>query len=268
MPAANCREDLKNYCLRSLGAPVLQINVTPDQIEDRIDEALAIYWEFHHEGSYRDYIMHPLSEQDLTSRIIPLDPWVYSVLRVVGLGGPDTGLNLEYQSLMQNIGNQVVVWGEGLVNYTVSMSWLSLVNDFFNREKIISFNQTRNAIQIDSELSQYSVGDIIVFEVYRFCDPLSYRETWDSSWLKSYATALIKRQWGQNMIKYDGFQLPSGITLNGRAIYQDALADIQDLETKLQNQETLPTDFFVRLNSLRYPLIRRDELWLISYLIK
>jgi hypothetical protein len=242
-----CREDLKNYCLRSLGAPVIQINVTPDQIDDRIDDALAVYWEFHHEGSYRDYIMHTLSEQEMITRMIPVDPWVYSVLRIVRIGGVETEMNLEYMSLMQNIGTQVIVWGEGLVNYTVSMSYLSLVNDFFNREKVISFNQKRDVVQIESEMNGYRAGDILVLEVYRFCDPNRYRETWNDWWLASYATALIKKQWGQNMLKYDGFQLPSGITLNGRAIYQDALADIVDLETKLHNQEILPTDFFVRM---------------------
>jgi hypothetical protein len=247
MPAANCREDLKNYCLRSLGAPVIKINVTPEQIEDRIDDALSMYWEFHHEGSYRDFIMHPLSQQDLTTRQIHLDPWVYGVLRIVCIGGMESDVNLEYVSLMQNIGTQVVVWGEGLANYTVSMSYLSLVNDFFNREKVISFNQKRNLVQIDSEMNNYKVNDILVLEVYRFCDPQLYRETWNDSWLKDYATALIKRQWGQNMLKYDGFQLPSGITLNGRAIYQDALTEIADLETKLHNQETLPPDFFMRI---------------------
>lgn len=247
MPANTCREDLKNYCLRSLGAPVLQINVTPDQIEDRIDDALSTYWEFHHEGSYRDYISRPLSAQDISTRSIPVDPWVYSVLRVVRIGGMESEVNLEYMSLMQNIGTQVVVWGEGLVNYTVSMSYLSLVNDFFNREKVLSFNQKRNFVQIESEMSGYRVGDIIVLEVYRFCDPNSYRETWDDNWLKQYATALIKKQWGQNMLKYDGFTLPSGITLNGRSIYQDALTDIADLENKLHNQETIPTDFFIRI---------------------
>jgi hypothetical protein len=245
MPYANCREDLKNYCLRSLGAPVIQINVTPDQIEDRIDEALAIYWEFHHEGSYRDYISHVITEQEMVSRTIPVDPWVYSVLRVVRIGGVDSEVNLEYMSLMQTIGTQVVVWGDGIVNYTVSMSYLSLVNDFFNREKVLSFNQKRNFIQIESEMNGYKAGDIIVFEVYRFCDPNSYRETWNDWWLQSYAAALIKKQWGQNMLKYDGFTLPSGITLNGRAIFQDALTEITDLEAKLQSQWTLPTDFFV-----------------------
>jgi hypothetical protein len=248
MPANTCREDLKNWALRKLGAPVIQINITPQQIEDRIDDALAMFWEFHHEGSYRDFCYHILTADEISTRVIPVDEWVYSVLRVVPVGGIDSDVNLEYQSVMQNIGTQIIIWGEGLVNYTVSMSYLGLVYDFFKRQKIIDFTQTHNQIYIRSDMAEYQPGEVIVLEVYRFCDPNRFRETWNNSWLKDYTSALIKRQWGQNMLKYDGFTLPSGITLNGRDIYQDALTDIQELEAKLQSQETLPTDFFVRLD--------------------
>lgn len=245
MPIANCREDLKNYCLRSLGAPVIQINVTPDQIEDKIDDALAVYWEFHHEGSYRDYVTHVLTADNMATKRVPVDPWIYTVLRVLRLGAADSLANLEYTAFMQRLGQQFIIGGEGLVNYTISMSYLGLLNDFFSPEKIINFNQRRNYVQIESAMNDYKVGDIIVLEVYRLTDPHLFREVWNDFWLQSYTTALIKRQWGQNMLKYDGFQMPSGITLNGRAIYQDALTEIAELEAKLQSQETLPVDFFV-----------------------
>lgn len=240
-----CRTDLKNYCLRKLGAPALQINVTPEQIEDRIDDALKRYWEFHHEGSYRDFIMHKITQENLDTKSITVDEWVYSVLNVMMLGSTFSNLNLEYQSIMQTYGTKLNTFGDGLVNYTVAESYLQMVRDFFGSHPMLRFNQRHNIVHIDSSLLAYSVNDILVLEVYRFSDPNKYRETWDDWWLKDYATALIKKQWGQNMSKYIGFQLPSGITLDGSGIFQDALREIEDLENKLFSSETLPPDFMI-----------------------
>lgn len=251
MPALNCREDLKNYALRKLGYPALQINVTPDQIEDRIDDALSSYWEWHHEGSHIDFVSRPLTQTEIDNKEFVLDDWVYQVLGVMMLGGAYSQFNLEYASFMQSLGTQFVVMsggippGAGLASYTVSMSYLSMVRDFFSPELRIHFNQNHNKVYIHSDLNDFKAGDYLVLEVYRFSDPNTYRETWNDWWLKDYTTALIKKQWGQNMLKYSGFQMPSGITLNGRDIYQDALTEIQDLETKLISYESTPPDFFV-----------------------
>jgi hypothetical protein len=94
-------------------------------------------------------------------------------------------------------------------------------------------------------MDPFKAGDYLVLEVYRFSDPNTYRQTWNDLWLKEYTTALIKKQWGQNMLKYSGFTLPSGITLNGRDIYQDALTEIEQLEADLFSKESTPPDFFV-----------------------
>lgn len=240
-----CREDLKNYVLRKLGAPALQINVTPEQIEDRIDDALESYWEWHHEGSYTDFVSRPLTQQEIDTREFVVDEWVYQVLSIMMLGDAFSDYNLEYNAYMQRLGSQVIVLGEGISNYVVAQSYLSMVRDFFSPEKRIQFNQSHNKIRIQSSMSNFKAGDYLVLEVYRFSDPDRFRETWNSWWLKDYTTALIKRQWGQNMLKYSGFALPSGITLNGRDIYQDALSDIEKLETALMTMESTPPDFFI-----------------------
>lgn len=251
MPANTCREDLKAYALRKLGAPVMQINVTPEQIEDRIDDALSSYWEWHHEGSYLDFVSRPLTQLELDTKEFAVDDWVYQVLGIMMVGNAYSQYNLEYTAYMQSIGTQFIVMGtgvppeSGIVSYTVAQSYLSMVRDFFSPEKRIQFNQTHNKIRIHSDLKDLVAGDYLVLEVYRFSDPDRYRETWNNAWLKDYTTALIKKQWGQNMIKYSGFTMPSGITLNGRDIYQDAVNDIAELETKLFSTETTPCDFFV-----------------------
>lgn len=239
------REDLKNWALRKLGAPALQINVTPEQIEDRIDEALDTYWHWHYDGHNRDYVMHVLTQNNITTRTIDIDPWIYTIIRIIRIGGVDSSMNLEYQSLMQNIGTQILVRGEGLVNYTVALSYLGIVDDYFRREKILDFHFNKGKLYIHSDLTGYNVGDVIVFEAYRFCKPEEAPIIWADMWLRKYASALIKKQWGQNMSKYVGFQLPSGISLNGDAIYQDALREIQELEEVLQSRESLPPDFMI-----------------------
>lgn len=240
MQTALCREDLKMYCLRQLGHPLLQINVHPEQIEDRIDDALKIYWEFHEGGSYRDFITHELTQDEISSKIIEVDPWVFSVLRLIPLAGVDTDLNLEYQSFMQALGNQVIVWGEGLVNYTVGVSFLNLVYDYFKRIKIMDFKYSHHKLYLRSEMNEFNPGDIIILEVYKLCDPDVYRETWDNWFLKGFATALIKKQWGTNMKKYQGVQLPSGVTLDGQTIFNEALEEIAQLKADLFSFETLP----------------------------
>lgn len=209
----SCRTDLKEYALRKLGYPALQINVTPEQIEDRIDNALDRYWEHHNEGNYRDYIYHILTQEEIDNKKILLDDWVYTVIRILPVGTLDSRINLEYVAFMQSLGAQFFVI-DGLASYTVAESYLSLVNDYFNRQKIVRFNHTHGYVFIHSSTTDFSEGDGIVLEVYRLSDPNEYRKTWNNSWLKEYTTALIKEQWGQNMLKYDGFQLPSGLTLN------------------------------------------------------
>ena len=243
--SVTCREDLKNYCLRALGAPALQINVTPEQIEDRIQDTLDDYWEWHHEGSYVDFISRPLTQLEIDTQEFAVDEWVYQVLGIMMLGSAYSDFNLEYTAYMQNLGSQVMMLGEGMSNYVVSQSYLSMVRDFFSPEKRIIFNQNQNKIRIHSGMSNFKAGDYLVLEVYRFSDPDRYRETWSDSWIKAMATAQIKKQWGQNMLKYSGFQLPSGITLNGRDIYQDALTEINELNEALHSTETAPPDFFV-----------------------
>lgn len=242
---AKCRLDLKNYCLRKLGYPALQINVTAEQIEDRIDDALYKYWDWHHDGSNREFLIVTLTSDNITKRLIELDPGVYTVQRMVTGSLTANSNNLEYQSFLQSIGSSLTNQYGGIVNYTVSESYISLLDDFFNRGKPVHYSFDQGILRIDSDMSSFSVGDTILLEVYRFTDPVQYRKVWNNSWLKDYTTSLIKKQWGQNLIKYNGVQLPSGITMDGRSIYSDALAEIQELETKLQSEESEPLGIFM-----------------------
>ena len=113
MPALTCREDLKSYALRKLGYPALQINVTPEQIEDRIDDTLKKFWEFHHDGSYIDFVARQLTQNEIDTKILVLDDWIYQVLGVVMIANDYSDFNLEYNAFMQNLGTQFLVYGDG-----------------------------------------------------------------------------------------------------------------------------------------------------------
>lgn len=240
------RIDFKNYCLRKLGAPVMQINVESQQIEDCIDDALQKFWEFHGDGNIREYFVKTITPEDRSTKSIEVPDWILSVVRVLSLGSVGSSLNLEYVSFVTSVfGNGRIFATDTLTSYTVGMSYLSMINEMFTRAKIIRFNYKYGRIFIDTAWETISDGDSIVFECYRIVDPDDAPKVWNDPWLKAYATALIKRQWGQNMIKYDGFQLPSGITLNGRDMYGDALQDIEKLESDLITTYSLPVDFFM-----------------------
>ena len=122
------------------------------------------------------------------------------------------------------------------------MSYLKFLQDTVGRSEMVHFNQRHNILYLYNDLYNYKVGDTMILHAYLYTDPDTFNEVWTDQWLRDYTAALIKRQWGQNMLKYDGFQLPSGMTLNGREIYQDSLNDIERLNERLQNEETLPPD--------------------------
>jgi hypothetical protein len=238
------RQGFAEYCLRQLGAPVIEINVANEQLNDRIDDALQKFWEFHGDGAQKHFLTITLTADDIANRYITVPESVITVVRVLPANNISS-LNLEYQFFLTEVMNVKRLMNEGMHGYVITEQYLNTINEFFNREKMIRWNRYSNRLILDTDWSTLKPGDNLVIEAYAIIDPDEYDEVWNDMWLKAYATALIKRQWGQNMIKYDGFQLPSGITLNGRQIFDDANAEIQKLEEDLQNTWQLPLDFMV-----------------------
>ena len=236
------RRDFINYCLRQLGAPVIDINVAEEQVDDRIDDALQKFWEFHADGLQKQFIVYILTEEDVSLKNIPITDNILSVLRILPANSQSTS-GVDYQAFMTDIIN-LQTTSSGIGGYVIAQSYLSLLNQYFNYEKPISFNRYTNTLRIDADWTNLDVGDPVVIECYAIIDPEEHMRTWNDMWLKQYATALIKKQWGQNLIKYEGFQLPSGTTLNGRQFYDDATAEIEKLETELRDVWELPLDFF------------------------
>lgn len=239
------RDQLKDYCMRALGAPVLQINIDDNQIDDRIDDALDMFWEYHADGSIRTFLKHQLTQDDFDNEYIPMPDGILSVLRVLTVDNQKALVNLQYQMFITDIMNIRQVTTGGINGYVETNMYLNTLNDFFAYEKVINFNKHRDQLRIDTDWSEYNVGDMMLIECYVLQNPEEFGETYNNYWLKQYTTALIKKQWGQNLMKFSGVNLPGNIQVNGQEIYEEAKSEVKELEERLRSEFELPVDFFV-----------------------
>ena len=244
----NTRAAFKSYCLRKLGEPVTQINVAPIQVDDSVDDALDMFWEYHADGSTQHFFKHEITQTDIDNGFFQLPVNVLSVIRLLSLGGSGgtNGIanmaNLQYQAYFSDMISKISSGGTS--SYLVNLANLNLLQDVFNAEKLIEFNKHEGKLTIQGDTARLTVGEFIVYEAVVINDPEVSPSTWNNWWLKNYATALIKKQWGMNIGKYQGVTLPSGVTLNGEAIRSEAIAEISELEQRLRDEFSLPPDFF------------------------
>lgn len=248
MPIINSRQSLIDYCLRNLGAPVIEINVDEDQVEDRIDEAIQFYREYHSDAVVRIYRKHQITQTDIDNRYITLPDEMLFVNRIFPFNGSSTGtgmFSIDYQIHLNDIFD--LQNAQGLLDYEMTKQYLSLIDRQINgMQHISTFSRHQNRLYIEIDWGQNAtVGNYIIVEGYESLDPDTYTDVYNDRFLKKYATALIKRQWGLNLIKFDGMQLPGGVTLNGRQIYDDAVADIEKIEEEMQLTYEMPPHFFV-----------------------
>lgn len=248
MAKPNSRQTLAEYCLRALGAPVIEINIDEDQIEDRLDEAIQFYQEYHSDAVVRTFLKHQITETSINNGVITLPDSVLSVTRVLNLsaGGDAADMfNVKYQMFLNDL------YGlrnpSALVNYEITKQYLSLIElTLTGASQQVTYARHKNELTIQDDWQTYlHVGGYIIIECYTAVDPTAYPEVYNDMALKRYATALLKRQWGANLIKFEGMQLPGGVTINGRQIYDDAINDIQKMEEEWDSKYQMPVDFFV-----------------------
>ena len=253
MARINSRQEFKNYCMRSLGAPVMRINVDDQQVEDRIDDSLGLFWEYHSDGSELVFLNVQITRDMIANRRIQLPAETQSVLRVIHVGSGNEGggngiasINLQYQSYITEMMNpRRIVIGDGLANYYITQSHLGLLNDTFSADDRISFNQHYDRLEILSDWSTITEGSWIAVECYRKILPEISGDVWNNRWLKRYATALIKKQWGTNLVKFANVQLPGGVQINSQEIMTEAQQEIETLKNELHEMYELPPTFFV-----------------------
>ena len=246
--AVTTRAELVDYCLRRLGAPVIEINVDDDQVEDRVDDALQFYQEYHSDALLRVYLKHQITADDITNEYIPIGDDILYVKRMFPISESNSSVNMfdaEYQLHLNDIFD---LGGMGnLVNYEMVKQYMSLLDLKLNgMSEFVRYNRHINRLYIDLDWENDIVeGTYIIVEAMQIVDPTTYSDVYNDMFLKQYATALIKQQWGANLMKFEGMQLPGGVQFSGRQIYDDATQEIQQIREQMQLNYEMPTDFFM-----------------------
>ena len=245
MAKPNSRETLIDYALRALGAPVIEINVDEDQLEDRVDEAMQFYQEYHSDSIVRNYRKHLVTAEDVTNGYVTIPDSMIFVNNIfpIGASTSQSGMfSVDYQmhfNDMYNLRNP-----GGLIDYEMTKQYMAMIDLKVNgMSQRSSFSRHQNRLYVEGD--DLEEGIYIIVEGHEVLDPETYTDIYNDMLLKKYLVALIKRQWGANLIKFEGMQMPGGVTLNGRQIYDDAITDIEKIEETMQLTYEAPTDFFV-----------------------
>jgi hypothetical protein len=250
MANPNSRQTLIDYCLRRLGDPVLEINVDEDQIEDRIDEAIQYWQEFHSDATTRTYLKHLVTATDITNEYIPISSDVLTVTKLFptssSFGTSYNFFDIKYQMMLNDIADMQNFAGD-LAYYEQLQQYLSILDMKLNGTPQVQWSRHQDRLYIFGDIADGDivVGEYLVAEVYTLIDPDTHTQVYNDLWLKEYATALIKQQWGQNLIKFEGVQLPGGVTFNGRQLYDDATQEIERLRERIRLEWEFPADFFI-----------------------
>jgi len=241
MAVPTTRAEFKDYCLRRLGSPVIEINVDDDQVEDRIDDALKYYWDYHFDGSSKEYYKHQIVQDDIDNKYITLPENIIGAVSIFNIGDPavnsDDLFNIRYQIALNDLYTLTSV---SMVPYYMTMQHLALVQEIIVGKQPIRYNRHINRLYVDMDWDKVRIDNYLLVEAYQIVDPDVYADVWKDQWLSRYATAQIKRQWGSNLTKFIGMQLPGGLQFNGQKIYDDAAAEIEKLEQEMISSYSLP----------------------------
>jgi len=271
------RQQLIDYCKRQLGAPVLEINVADEQLNDLVDDAVQYFQERHFDGVSQAFLKYKLTQNDVdrgrarggnndptagittstatatidgasmefdweeNSNYLQVPPEIIGVTKIFhydGTNAMSSGMfSIKYQMFL----NDIYYWGATeLLTYAMTKTYLSDIDFLLTTQKQIRFNQRMDRLYMDVDWSNVGVGDYIVMDCYRAANPNDYTRVWNDSFLKKYLTQLVKRQWGQNLLKFQGVKLPGGVELNGRQIYDDAQKELDNIKEQMSNTYELP----------------------------
>jgi hypothetical protein len=274
MAQPSTRQELIDYCLRKLGAPVLEINVAQEQIEDLVDDAIQLFQERHFDGVYQTYLKYQITQSDIdrgrakgndgvgvttttastningsefifdyyeNSNYLQIPNHIIGVNKIFHFEGSNSISSGMFSIKYQLFLNDVYYWGSTeLLTYSMVKRYLEDIDFLLTTQKQIRYNKRQDRLYLDIDWSSLRVGEYLIIDCHRTLDPNDYNKVWNDSFLKPYITALIKKQWGQNLIKFNGVKLPGGVELNGRQIYDDALREIDEIMNKMSNTYELP----------------------------
>lgn len=239
------KDDVIDYALRKLGAPVLEINVDMDQVEERVDEAFQYFQDFHFEATERIILRHQIDANDITNKSISVPETVQAIFQVfvAPLGsGSSNMFSMDYHMRVQSLND---IRGGNWIGYQMAQAHLSMIRYMMQGNISFRFSRYKHELNIDANWSQIDVGQWIVVEAQGFIDPEEYQGLWSDKMFLKLATAYVKQQWGNNMKKFSGMQLPGGIDMNGQQIYDEATAEIEKLEEEIKNIYSVPAAMFI-----------------------
>ena len=241
MAVPTSRTELKDYCLRRLGYPVVDINVDDEQVEDRIDDALKYYQDYHYDGTERIYLKHQVTAEDIANEYITIPEAVIGVVRVFDIGDAIQSTNLFNIRYQIHLNDLFDFTSTTYVPYVTAMQHVAQLEELFVGKKPIRFQRHKNQLNIDMDWgSDIIAGQYVIIEAYRILDPDTYSDVYGDRWLARYTTALVKRQWGENLKKFEGMTLPGGVTFNGQKIWEEATEEINKLEEEMISSYSLP----------------------------
>ena len=282
MAKPTTREELKDYCLRQLGAPVLEINVADEQVDDLLDDTIQYFNERHFDGVEKTYLKYKISQEDIdrgrgtgsgtvgvTTTGVGIVTTTGTSTNIAGLGTitsnfyetsnfiqvPDSIIGIEkifkfdtssisggmFSIKYQLFLNDLYYFNSvELLQYAMTKTYLEDIDMLLTTDKQVRFNQRQNRLYLDIDWKAQTAGNYLVIECYRALDPENYSKIFNDSFVKKYLTAAIKRQWGQNLIKFQGVKLPGGIELNGRQIYDDGQRELDEIRQRMSSDYELP----------------------------
>ena len=240
MATPTTKETFKEYCLRTLGKPVIEINVDDDQVDDRIDEALKYYWDYHFDGSERTFYKYQITDNDKTNKYITMPENIIGAVNLFPIGqalNTNNLFNIRYQIALNDLYTLTSV---SMVPYYMALTHVQFLEQMLVGQQPIRYNRNVNRLYIDMDWQIVNTGDYIIVEAYQIVNPDTYADVWKDRWLLRYATCLIKQQWGANLSKFIGMTLPGGIQFNGQRIYDDAIRERGELEREMITSYSLP----------------------------
>lgn len=241
MAQPTTRKEFKEWCLRKLGKPVIEINVDIDQVDDRVDEALSYYWDYHFDGTEKLYLRHTLTQDDIDNGYIDIPENVIGVVKIFNMASSSALSNGMFGAQYQFVLNHIhEIAGYNLVNFYMNMQHLQFMEEILVGMQPIRYNRHVNRLHIDTKLNNFAPGYIVIAECYQIVDPDVYVDVWKDRWLQNYAAAKIKYQWGSNLTKFVGMSLPGNVQFNGEQILNDARDEINRLEEEMIASYSLP----------------------------
>ena len=241
MAVPSTRAELKEYALRKLGKPVVEINVDDDQLEDRIDEALKYFQDYHFDGVEKTWLKHEVTETDKTNNYITIsNSNTIGIINIFDIGDATSTNNLfnvRYQIALNDLYD---LSRYDLVPYFMNFQNIRFIEEMLVGKQPLRYNRHQNRLHIDMDWGKVTADDYIIAEGYQKINPDTYTDVYNDRWLQRYVTCLFKIQWGSNLTKFTGMQLPGGVQFNGEQILQQGLDEKQRLEDEMISSYSLP----------------------------